>query len=78
LILHCDIQDTALRKKIRHGAISFAGNNKLKIYGTLSCVSGKRMKRSNRVFFSSEQEAMEKGYRPCGHCMKKEYNKWKK
>jgi len=66
-----------LRKKIRHGAISFAGNGKLKIYGRLSCTSGKRMKRSNRVFFSSEQEAMEKGYRPCGHCMKNKYKKWK-
>ncbi len=34
------------------------------------------MKRENRVFFSSEVEANNQGYRPCGHCMKSEYKKW--
>ena len=37
----------------------------------------KRMKRENRVFFISEQDALEKAYRPCGHCMKEQYSKWK-
>ncbi|MGN6478422.1 MAG: Ada metal-binding domain-containing protein [Flavipsychrobacter sp.] len=50
---------------------------RLKIYGSLSCSSGKRMKRSNRIFFVSEAEAIENGYRPCGHCMKNEYKNWK-
>lgn len=55
----------------------FAGNRKLKIYGTLQCDSGKRMKWAKRVFFTSEKEAIEKGYRSCGHCMKVAYNNWK-
>ncbi|WP_343635955.1 Ada metal-binding domain-containing protein [Fluviicola sp.] len=55
----------------------FGGNKTLKIYGTLACTSGKRMKRENRVFFSDEQEAISTGFRPCGHCLKKEYLTWK-
>jgi methylphosphotriester-DNA--protein-cysteine methyltransferase len=43
----------------------------------LHCASGKRMKKENRVFFSNEQEALEKSYRPCGHCMRSKYNNWK-
>jgi methylphosphotriester-DNA--protein-cysteine methyltransferase len=31
------------------------------------------MKRSNRVFFKSSAEAMDNGYRPCGHCMRQQY-----
>jgi len=56
---------------IRKGEIKFAGNVKLKIYGKLSCYSGKRMKKENRVFFESEAEAISFGFRPCGNCMKK-------
>jgi methylphosphotriester-DNA--protein-cysteine methyltransferase len=56
---------------IRHGEIKFAGNAKLKIYGTLHCKSGKRMKKENRIFFASEAEAISYDYRPCGNCMKK-------
>jgi len=36
------------------------------------------MKKENRVFFSSEQEAINNGYRPCGHCMIEKYKIWKK
>ena len=57
--------------------ITLAGNSKLKIYGTLNCSSGKRMKVQNRVFFKSEEEALHLGYRPCGHCMLKEFKEWK-
>jgi len=57
--------------------VAFAGNAKLKIYGTLNCSSGKRMKVENRVFFSAETEAIDLGYRPCGHCMVASYKKWK-
>ena len=64
-------------KQIRMKQICFAGNMQLKIYGTLHCKSGKRMKKQNRIFFISQNEAVENGYRPCGHCMKSEYKKWK-
>ncbi|WP_407485420.1 Ada metal-binding domain-containing protein [Elizabethkingia miricola] len=77
MIKHIDISDSELRNKIRRKDILLGGNRKLKIYGTLSCTSGKRMKRENRIFFSSENEAIENAYRPCGHCMKEQYSKWK-
>jgi len=76
MIQHIEISDTALRKQIKNGVISLGGNSILRIYGTLNCASGKRMKRINRVFFTSAQEAQKAGYRPCGQCMKKEYKKW--
>jgi methylphosphotriester-DNA--protein-cysteine methyltransferase len=56
---------------IRKKQIKFAGNAKLKIYGTLHCHSGMRMKKENRVFFENETEAISFGFRPCGNCMKK-------
>ncbi|EZH74190.1 metal-binding protein [Aquimarina atlantica] len=77
MILHKEIESIDLRKKIKQQEICFGGNQKLKIYGTLKCRSGKRMKQENRVFFWSENEAKNHGYRPCGHCMKDEYKKWK-
>lgn len=76
MIRHSDISDKDLHGKIKRREIRFAGNRDLKIYGRLSCGSGKRMKRENRVFFTSEQEAQQNSYRPCGHCMKTEYKKW--
>ncbi len=66
-----------IRSLIRQGAIVLAGNKKLKIYGTLRCVSGKRMLPANRVFFASEQEAIAAGFRPCGHCLREKYLAWK-
>lgn len=66
-----------LQALLRSGSITFAGNRKLKIYGTLHCASGKRMKKENRVFFKSEIEAIQSGFRPCGHCLKKAYSAWK-
>jgi methylphosphotriester-DNA--protein-cysteine methyltransferase len=77
MIQHDKISDLDLRNKIKKGEICFGGNLKLKIYGTLKCASGKRMKRENRVFFLSEIEANKNGFRPCGHCMKTNYQKWK-
>ncbi|MDH7460351.1 Ada metal-binding domain-containing protein [Chitinophagaceae bacterium 26-R-25] len=73
MIKHSDINDSQLRKMIRANEINFGGNVKLKIYGKLNCKSGKRMKRENRVFFQTSEEAIAKGYRPCGHCMRKDY-----
>jgi methylphosphotriester-DNA--protein-cysteine methyltransferase len=62
---------------IRSGRIKLAGYKKARIYGTLHCRSGKRMKTENRVFFSSEEEALNSGYRPCGHCLPEKYKLWK-
>lgn len=77
MIEHSKISDKELRKQIRRRKICFGGNKTLKIYGVLGCASGKRIKRDNRVFFVSEQDALHNDYRPCGHCMKNEYKIWK-
>jgi methylphosphotriester-DNA--protein-cysteine methyltransferase len=76
MIHHINISKAALHKGIRQNNICFGGNRKLKIYGTLHCKSGKRMKKENRVFFSSIKEAVAMGYRPCGHCMQAAYKKY--
>ena len=49
----------------------------MKIYGMLNCKRGKRMKTTNRVFFVSEKEAVNNGFRPCGHCLNVLYKQWK-
>ncbi len=77
MIKHKDISEANLRAKIKAKQILFGGNNNLKIYGHLNCKSGKRMKQENRVFFSTEKEALKNNFRPCGHCMKTAYKKWK-
>jgi len=77
MINHSEINDRELLKKIKQKEIGFGGNKKLKIYGTLNCASGKRMKKENRVFFISQKEAIENGYRPCGNCLYKKYKMWK-
>ncbi|WP_408611664.1 Ada metal-binding domain-containing protein [Leptospira ainlahdjerensis] len=77
MILHIEIDDKSLRKRIRDRSFLFGGNLRLKIYGKLNCSSGKRIKKENRVFFQSHQDAMQNGFRPCGHCMKEEYRIWK-
>jgi methylphosphotriester-DNA--protein-cysteine methyltransferase len=74
---HAELGKRKLKSLIKKCKIVFGGNKELKIYGTLPCSSGKRMKIENRVFFGSEKEAINLGYRPCGHCMKAEYQKWK-
>ncbi len=77
MFAHDKIEPEALRKMIRASTITWAGNRKLRIYGRLRCPSGMRMKRQNRVFFSSEEEAIEAGYRPCGHCLRLTYHEWR-
>lgn len=79
---HLDLGKTDFERKrklkllIDNHEIILGGNKQLKIYGTLSCKSGKRLKIKNRILFSSEKEAINNKYRPCGHCMKTEYKKW--
>lgn len=77
MIKHADISYSDLRTKIRARKISYGGNQNLKIYGLLNCKSGKRMKRENRIFFTSEKAAIKNNFRPCGHCMRAEYKAWK-
>ena len=74
---HNDIDRQELRKEIKNRSIQYAGNSKLRIFGLLSCRSGKRMKNENRVFFKTETEAIAAGFRPCGHCMRDQYRRWK-
>jgi methylphosphotriester-DNA--protein-cysteine methyltransferase len=78
MIEHSAIADAQLLSLIRSKQITLAGNRSLKIYGLLQCSSGKRMKRENRIFFKSIAQAKSKGFRPCGHCLHKEYLQWKK
>jgi len=75
---HIELEKQKLKSLIKSSKIISGGNKRLKNYGTLSCNSGKKMKTKNRVFFCSEKEAINEGYRPCGHCMKNKYLKWKR
>ncbi|NEU07581.1 metal-binding protein [Flavihumibacter sp. R14] len=77
MIRHDKLSNAEFGRLVRHKVICLGGNSRLRIYGTMKCKSGKRMKKENRVFFASEQEAHEHGYRPCAHCMIKEYKKYK-
>jgi methylphosphotriester-DNA--protein-cysteine methyltransferase len=83
MITHNNLGDTSfirtrqLKMLIDKGEVQLAGNSKLKIYGKLNCHSGRRMKIENRVFFRSETEAKNMGYRPCGHCMREDFLLWK-
>lgn len=78
MMLHSQIEKKALVRNIIKGTLTLAGNSRLKIYGKLKCTSGKRMLKENRVFFKNKTEAVQLGYRPCGHCMKIDYTTWKK
>lgn len=62
---------------------TIGGHKKLKIYGKFDCPSAlnyikKGQYVKNRVFFDCIETAEKAGYRPCGKCMKKEYDEWKK
>lgn len=76
--LHPEERRRAIVSLIRKGNITLGGYNKAKIYGLLTCSSGKRLKAKNRVFFKDEAEALLNGYRPCGHCLKENYEQWKR
>lgn len=77
MVKHSDMGKRELFKALKVGKIRLGGNLQLKIYGTLHCRSGKRLLKNNRVFFANEQEAVAEGYRPCSHCMRTAYKKWK-
>ena len=46
----------------------FAGWKPGKIFDRLDSKSGMRMKKENRVFFLTLQDALDAGYRPCQKC----------
>ncbi len=77
MIKHIEIDHARLHHKIKNKEINYGGNIALKIYGTLHCNSGKRMKKENRVFLNSIEQAKAMGFRPCGHCMRVNYKIWK-
>lgn len=77
MIKHQDLKAEEIRRMIKDQSITLAGNVRQKIYGRLDCTSGKRMKKQNRVFFTTEMEAILSGFRPCGHCTPNRYRKWK-
>lgn len=74
---HVALSRFELRKKIREAEITLGGNRKAKIYGSLRCLYGKKMKKENRVFFATVLEAERSGYRPCARCMNAQYKNWK-
>jgi len=73
MFYHIELRKRKLKLLIDNSEIILGGNKKLKIYGTLSCKSGKQMKKKTVFFFASEKEAIDRGYRPCRHCMKTKY-----
>jgi len=77
MIHQASVSPFEIRNKIRKQEIQFGGHAPRKIYGTLQCTSGKRMKIQNRVFFASAKEAEANGYRPCGNCMRAAFLVWK-
>lgn len=59
----------------KHGEIietpypgQYAGITTQKIFGRLTCGSGKRAKKENRIFFRIWEDAIGAGYRPCKVC----------
>lgn len=77
MIFHKDLTKDELKQLLISGQITLGGYFNGKIYGKLDCWSGKKMKRESRVFFKDENEALNEGFRPCGHCLKEKYQKWK-
>ena len=64
---------------------ALGGNAKHKIFGRLDCGAALssvtrygEAYTKHRVFFASEQAAIEAGFRPCGSCMHARYLEWKK
>lgn len=56
---HSELEQTELHLKLKQQEIRFAGNAQLKIYGRLTCTSGKRMLKVIRCF-ADEHEARDK------------------
>ena len=46
----------------------FAAITSTRVFGRLTCSSGKRARRANRVFFAAWDDAVAAGFRPCKRC----------
>lgn len=46
----------------------FAGITSTRVFGRLTCPSGKRARPANRVFFGTWDDAVAAGFRPCKRC----------
>ena len=77
MIRHDAIDDDDLRQLIVTGHIRYGGKGRLRLYGRLDCTSRRRRKGASRVFFGDAAEAWEAGFRPCGHCLRDDYARWK-
>jgi len=77
MIEHKNLSAVEVRSLIHNNRITLGGNIPAKIYGTLTCSSGKGMKKENRLFFEDQNEAILAGFRPCGRCMREEFKIWK-
>lgn len=73
---HWELENAELHRMLKSGEIQWGGNLRDKIYGKLTCGGGKRLLRTNRVFFASEEEARARGFVPCGNCMKAAYRQY--
>lgn len=71
---HSELTDAEVRALIRSRQIQPGGYKKKQISGTLRGKRGKRMRRTNRIFFAGEEAAREHGYIPCGNCMRAAYH----
>ena len=71
--------DGVVRDSATRGLLG--GNRRLKIYGRLDCQSARRALArgyaKRRVSFADEPTAIAAGYRPCGICMRTQYQRWK-
>lgn len=77
MYLHIDLNPSKLFQALKRQSILYAGHGRLKIFGRLHCKSGKRMNKQNRIFFTTQAEAIQLGFRPCSHCMQGSYRQWK-
>ena len=46
----------------------FVGNKNSHVFHKPSCASAAKIKEENRISFSSRDDAVNKGYTPCGRC----------
>lgn len=62
---------------------TLGGHRRTRVYGQLTCKVARRALgtgrsyEQQRVFFTDEATAVAAGYRPCAHCMPREYLAWK-
>lgn len=71
-----EMSEGAIKRMVAAGTLRYAGNESMQVYGEIDCPSGKRSRK--RVYFASREQAEQLGFRPCGACMRAEYQEWKR